>query len=37
VVISGEILAALGFYIVFLVYKDDSFTLVIIEVAGYQK
>jgi protein-S-isoprenylcysteine O-methyltransferase Ste14 len=37
VVISGDILTALGFYIVFLVYKENSFTSATIEVAGDQK
>lgn len=35
-VISGEILMAVGFYIVFLVYKENSFTSATIEVAGDQ-
>lgn len=36
-VIAGEMLVALGFYIVFLVYKVNSFTSATIEVAADQK
>jgi protein-S-isoprenylcysteine O-methyltransferase Ste14 len=36
-VISGDILTALGFYIVFLVYKENSFTSATIEVASDQE
>jgi protein-S-isoprenylcysteine O-methyltransferase Ste14 len=35
--ISGDILTALGFYVVFLVYKENSFTSATIEVARDQK
>jgi protein-S-isoprenylcysteine O-methyltransferase Ste14 len=35
--ISGDILTALGFYIVFLVYKENSFTSAIIDVERDQK
>jgi protein-S-isoprenylcysteine O-methyltransferase Ste14 len=37
VVIAGDILTALGFYIVFLVYKENTFTFATIEVACDQK
>jgi protein-S-isoprenylcysteine O-methyltransferase Ste14 len=36
-VIGGDVLTAVGFYIVFLVYKENSFTSATIEVAGDQK
>jgi protein-S-isoprenylcysteine O-methyltransferase Ste14 len=36
-VIAGDILTALGFYIVFLVYKENTFTFATIEVACDQK
>lgn len=36
-VIAGDILTALGFYIVFLVYKENTFTSATIEVACDQK
>jgi protein-S-isoprenylcysteine O-methyltransferase Ste14 len=36
-VIAGDILTALGFYIVFLVYKENTFTSATIEVADDQK
>jgi protein-S-isoprenylcysteine O-methyltransferase Ste14 len=36
-VIAGDILTALGFYIVFLVYKENTFTFATIEVASDQK
>jgi protein-S-isoprenylcysteine O-methyltransferase Ste14 len=36
-VIAGDILTALGFYIVFLAYKDNTFTSATIEVATDQK
>lgn len=37
VVIAGDILTALGFYFIFLVYKENSFTSATIEVAAGQK
>jgi protein-S-isoprenylcysteine O-methyltransferase Ste14 len=37
VVIAGDILTALGFYIVFLVYKENTFTSATIEVTRDQK
>ena len=36
-IVAGEILTALGFYLVFLVYKENSFTSAIVEVAPDQK
>jgi protein-S-isoprenylcysteine O-methyltransferase Ste14 len=36
-VVAGDILTGLGFYIVFLVYKENSFTSATIEVASDQK
>ncbi|SPF31430.1 conserved membrane hypothetical protein [Syntrophobacter sp. SbD1] len=36
-VIAGDILTALGFYINFLVYKENTFTSATIEIAGDQK
>ncbi len=36
-VIAGDILTALGFYIVFLVYKENTFTSATIEVAQHQR
>lgn len=36
-IIAGDILVALGFYIVFLVFKENSFTSAIIEIAEDQK
>jgi protein-S-isoprenylcysteine O-methyltransferase Ste14 len=37
VVVAGDIMTALGLYIVFLVYKENPFTSARIEVAGGQK
>jgi len=37
VVIAGDILTALGFYIIYLVYKENTFASATIEVAGDQK
>jgi protein-S-isoprenylcysteine O-methyltransferase Ste14 len=36
-VIAGDILTALGFYIIFFVYKENPFTSATIEVTGDQK
>jgi protein-S-isoprenylcysteine O-methyltransferase Ste14 len=36
-VITGDVFAALGFFIVFLVFKENSFTSAIIEIAENQK
>jgi protein-S-isoprenylcysteine O-methyltransferase Ste14 len=36
-IVAGEILTALGFYLVFLVYKENTFTSAIVEVAPDQK
>jgi protein-S-isoprenylcysteine O-methyltransferase Ste14 len=37
VVIAGDILTALGFYIIYLVYKENTFASATIEVAGDQR
>jgi protein-S-isoprenylcysteine O-methyltransferase Ste14 len=37
IVIAGDLLTALGFYIVFLVFKENPFTSATIEVVGDQK
>jgi protein-S-isoprenylcysteine O-methyltransferase Ste14 len=36
-IVAGEILTALGFYLIFLVYKENTFTSAIVEVAPDQK
>jgi len=36
-VITGDVLVAVGFYIIFLVYKENTFTSAIIEIAQDQK
>src|SRR5215471_4896814 len=36
-IVAGEILTALGFYLIFLVYKANTFTSAIVEVAPDQK
>jgi len=37
VIIAGDMLTALGFYIIFLVYKENPFTSATIEIAGDQR
>ena len=37
VVIGGDTLTALGFYIIFLVYKENTFASATIEVASHQR
>ena len=36
-VIAGDVLVAIGFYFIFLVYKENTFTSATIEVAADQK